>query len=341
MPDVSVVMPVYNTLEYLGEAVQSVLAQEGVDFELIAVDDCATDGSAECLAEFARRDLRVRHLRLEKNGGMANAMNRGVAEARAPLIAQMDSDDIMLPGRLATQKRAMDQNPDIHCMGAAALIVNSHGRYVSSDFANVPTNPALIAWLMPFGNRLANPTMISRTAVLREHPYSLESEFRWCIDYELWCRLGTRYLFSNVKALCLHYRYHERQGSKQYRDSQEAAAMLARQPRFDALAGRAVAPDDVKALCRAEHFVDPITFDDLCRRSELLIDMFVAFLEGWRRPGSVDSLLHDYLARLQRMALGAALGSDVQQVSRVQCDYWRRGVVAAAEWAQRLRRNEG
>src|SRR5436189_2072285 len=89
-PTVSVVMPVHNGERFLGEAIGSVLGQTFSDLELIVVDDASTDRTA-ALLEAASRDARVRVHRLERNLGVAGALNAGCRLARGELIARMDA----------------------------------------------------------------------------------------------------------------------------------------------------------------------------------------------------------------------------------------------------------
>lgn len=99
-------MSVYNGGAPLRAALDSVLAQEGVDFELVAVDDGSTDDSGAFLEERAAHDDRLRVIR-QPNSGLTQALIRGCAEARGEFIARQDADDVSLPGRLARQANAM------------------------------------------------------------------------------------------------------------------------------------------------------------------------------------------------------------------------------------------
>ncbi|MFD1702333.1 glycosyltransferase family 2 protein [Methylopila henanensis] len=111
MPSISVVMPVYNRERVVRRAVDSVLAQTFVDFELLVVDDGSSDGTAAAVEAFA--DPRVRLLRQPENRGGNAARNRGVREAQAPLIAFIDSDDRFLPGKLAYVADYFARRPDV------------------------------------------------------------------------------------------------------------------------------------------------------------------------------------------------------------------------------------
>jgi glycosyltransferase involved in cell wall biosynthesis len=99
------------------------------DLEVIAIDDGSTDAGPEILEERARRDSRIRVLRLEHTG-LAAIRNRGLALARAPWIALQDHDDISLPGRLARQLAFLDEHPDVRALGTYGWRIGSTGRRV-------------------------------------------------------------------------------------------------------------------------------------------------------------------------------------------------------------------
>jgi glycosyltransferase involved in cell wall biosynthesis len=94
-PAVSVLMTAYNRAAYIGEAIESVLAQTFTDFELVVVDDCSTDGTADIAADYAGRDPRVRVVRNERNLGDYPNRNRAARLVRAPYFKYHDSDDVM------------------------------------------------------------------------------------------------------------------------------------------------------------------------------------------------------------------------------------------------------
>lgn len=111
-PTVSVVLPVRNAIDTLPECLASIRGQTLTDHEVVAVDDESTDGSSELLMQAAAVEPRLRVLQPGRIG-LVEALNLGTREARAPLIARMDADDVMLPGRLAAQHRYLVDRPDI------------------------------------------------------------------------------------------------------------------------------------------------------------------------------------------------------------------------------------
>lgn len=105
-PRVSIIMPAYNAKAYIGQAIESAIAQTFPDWELIVVDDCSTDDTAACVRSYS--DSRVRYFKNERNSGVAYTRNCGIEAARGEYIAFLDSDDVWLPCKLAAQVRQLD-----------------------------------------------------------------------------------------------------------------------------------------------------------------------------------------------------------------------------------------
>ncbi|MBR1791235.1 MAG: glycosyltransferase family 2 protein [Bacteroidaceae bacterium] len=107
---VSVIMPSYNAARYIAASIDSILAQTYQNWELVITDDCSTDGTRQILADYARRDERVRVFLLESNMGSGHTRNRCIAESRGRYIAFCDSDDCWLPEKLERQIHFMQEN---------------------------------------------------------------------------------------------------------------------------------------------------------------------------------------------------------------------------------------
>lgn len=98
---VSIIMPSWNTENYIAESIQSVIDQTYKNWELIIVDDCSTDNTDEVVRAF--NDQRIKYLKNEKNSGAALTRNRALKEARGEWIAFLDSDDLWVPEKLEHQ----------------------------------------------------------------------------------------------------------------------------------------------------------------------------------------------------------------------------------------------
>lgn len=120
LPSVSVIMPTYQRAGVIGRAISSVLAQTHPDWELIVVDDCSTDDTTSVVAAVA--DARVRYHRVAVNGGVSAARNAGLALARHPVIAYLDSDNHWATDNLLVIAAAFRDEPEATSAYTAQLI---------------------------------------------------------------------------------------------------------------------------------------------------------------------------------------------------------------------------
>lgn len=107
-PLVSIIMPSYNTADFIGESVQSVLDQTYLNWELLIVDDCSTDQTDAVLAEFS--DKRIVYQKNDINSGAAVSRNKAIASANGRYIAFLDSDDLWSKEKLEKQVSFMFEN---------------------------------------------------------------------------------------------------------------------------------------------------------------------------------------------------------------------------------------
>lgn len=113
-PDISVVMPIYNSSEFLSDSIDSVLYQTFENFELILVNDGSTDNSLEIMQRFANKDKRIKLINLEKNSGAGAARNEGLKHVTGKYTIFVDSDDYMTPKMLEIMyTQAEKQNLDM------------------------------------------------------------------------------------------------------------------------------------------------------------------------------------------------------------------------------------
>jgi glycosyltransferase involved in cell wall biosynthesis len=137
VPLVSIVIPCFNDAQFLGEAIESALAQTYPEVEVIVVDDGSTDGSGDVARGFGDR---VKVCRKE-NGGLSSARNRGVAAARGTYITFLDSDDVLMPDFVARTAPLLDADPTI---GWVYVQLQYFGRETGvSDFPEFAVEPLL------------------------------------------------------------------------------------------------------------------------------------------------------------------------------------------------------
>src|ERR1039457_4802694 len=128
-PRVSVVMGAYNGERFIRTAIESILNQTFRDFELIVIDDCSTDSTPQILREFNDDKLRV--VRNERNLGIAETLNNGIAVARGEYVALQDHDDISLPARLECQVAFLDRNTQVGMVGSGCSVIDEVGTLVA------------------------------------------------------------------------------------------------------------------------------------------------------------------------------------------------------------------
>ncbi|MBX2980711.1 MAG: glycosyltransferase family 2 protein [Flavobacteriales bacterium] len=176
---VTALLPVYNKAPWLQECLDSILGQRFGDFELLAVDDASTDGSAEILARCS--DPRLRVLRMPKNSGPGLAAQHGMGAAQGEYILRVDADDVLMPERFARQVAFLDAHPEVGLCGSALELLHAPGERRSN-----PADHAAAIANLPFGVALFQPTMAMRRSVLQAH------DIRYLPH---WPRFGEDWLF--------------------------------------------------------------------------------------------------------------------------------------------------
>lgn len=180
-PLVSVIMPAYNAEKYIGAAISSVLSQSYTNWELLVIDDCSDDSTAEIIRDFERADSRIRLLCNEKNMGVAGTRNRGFDIAQGEWVALLDSDDLWHTNKLEEQLRiATGSEADIiYC---SYSIIDECSAHIS-DFI-VPERTSYENMLKK--SVLSCSTVLMHRSILSQHRFSEEYHHE---DYVFWLEL--------------------------------------------------------------------------------------------------------------------------------------------------------
>ncbi|HLI78381.1 MAG TPA: glycosyltransferase family A protein [Candidatus Binataceae bacterium] len=180
-PEVSVIIPTYNRRAMVHDAVASVLAQRGANFELIVVDDGSTDGTSESLAPIDGVTLaRTEHR------GVAATRNHGVAMANAPLIAFVDSDDIWMPDKLRRQLAFTREHPDWAISQTAELWVRN-GCRVNPGRRHLKRAGDI--FVDSLRTCLISPSAVILKADLFRALGGFDEDLAAAEDYDLWLRI--------------------------------------------------------------------------------------------------------------------------------------------------------
>jgi glycosyltransferase involved in cell wall biosynthesis len=204
VPAISVLIPVRNGERYLDATLASVAAQTFDSFEIIAVDNGSTDGTGEILAEWSRREPRLRAYRSSRPS-LHESLNRAASLARAPLIARLDADDLSLPQRLALQYEAMRKQPTIGLLGSAGDIIDRKGRRIGA--IRPPLHDQELRSSLPTSCGFIHSAVIMRReAFLRAGGY--RCGLNLSEDYDLWLRMAGVTRMANLPDTLVQYRLH-------------------------------------------------------------------------------------------------------------------------------------
>jgi glycosyltransferase involved in cell wall biosynthesis len=185
-PLISVIIPTYNRGWIIKEAIDSVLAQDYVNFELIVVDDGSTDDTHDILNSYQKNFLVLR----QNNKGVSAARNRGFAAASGRFIAFLDSDDIWLPQKLSQQVDFFQSNPD-------ALICQTEEIWIRNNVRVNPKKrhkkPSGMIFEPSLSLCLVSPSAVMIKKNLFEEVGLFDETLPACEDYDLWLRVSCRH----------------------------------------------------------------------------------------------------------------------------------------------------
>ena len=189
-PTVSVVMPVYNREDVVGESIESILNQTFTDFEFIIVDDGSTDKTLDIINKYASQDSRIKIIVHEKNCGVGCARNTAQRAAKGKYLSIMDSDDVAVSTKLETQVQVMKEHPDIIALNGlqayydANLPIKKNPKIYS--LLNDDRFPAQLLFSKCFGNSGA---MVRRSFVIQNDIW-YDTTLHVGEDYDYWFQIA-------------------------------------------------------------------------------------------------------------------------------------------------------
>ncbi len=185
-PLISVIIPTYNRGWILTEAIDSVLAQDYKNYELIVVDDGSTDNSREILDNYGQDIIVLR----QANKGVSAARNRGIAEAGGQLVAFLDSDDLWLPRKLSRQVDFFKLNPNAVINQTEEIWIRNGVRVNPKDRHRKSSG---MIFERSLGLCLVSPSAVMIKKTLFDAVGVFDESLPACEDYDLWLRISCRY----------------------------------------------------------------------------------------------------------------------------------------------------
>jgi glycosyltransferase involved in cell wall biosynthesis len=223
-PAISVILPIYNCEKYIKFAVESILNQTFLDFELLIIDDASTDSTLSIVKKY--QDSRIKLIEKRTNSGYTTSLNLGLKLAKGKYIARMDGDDICFNERFEKQFSFLESNQDVIVCGSSSIIIGS------DSVVSVPENYELIKLALLRGNCMIHPSVMIRKKTIDDFSITYDSSKEPAEDYDLWVRLAMIGKFHNLQEVLIQYRIHENQVSNIQNENQRN---ISKQTRFKIL----------------------------------------------------------------------------------------------------------
>lgn len=205
MPEVTVLMPVFNGARFLRSAVDSVLAQTVRDFEFLIIDDGSTDATPAILRSYSDRRLNV--VTHEANQGVVASLNDGLERARSSLIVRQDADDVSRPERLERQAAFLHDRRDVAIVGSQGYVIDDHDRAIG--LLNRSQDDVSLRWYQLWDNPFTHSSVMFRRDIVWKELGGFETIFdRYTEDHALWSRLLQRARGANLPERLFSYRVH-------------------------------------------------------------------------------------------------------------------------------------
>jgi glycosyltransferase involved in cell wall biosynthesis len=211
MPDVSVIIPTRERLDFLRVALRSVLDQTFSNLEAIVVDDGSVTDIRPTLRAFD--DGRIRYFRHELNRGEAGARNTGILNARGDYLAFLDDDDEWRPDKLQLQLDLFTRSSrDVGCVyGGYEAVRAADGRVL---YDRRPSWRGDLSSALMRKNVVGPPSTVVLTRECIERVGLCDESIAYGVDYDLWIRVAQRYRFECVDDVVVRYSLHDGQLTK-------------------------------------------------------------------------------------------------------------------------------
>jgi glycosyltransferase involved in cell wall biosynthesis len=210
-PRVSVIMPCHNSERYIAFAIDSILTQTFIDFELIVIDDASSDRTCERVLNI--KDRRIVYIRSDVKIGSFAARNIGMRRAQGKYICFMDSDDISFPDRLLMQYNYLEKHKSIGLVGCQAIDINESGELIDKTYNQQPFQGYKIKVLLLVRNFFINSTLFFRKTHIHKHNLFYIESFGHAADYDFLIRATRHFAVANMSESLVKYRSHPTQTS--------------------------------------------------------------------------------------------------------------------------------
>lgn len=210
---VDILLPIHGKAIFLSETLKSITPELSSRINLIIVLDRAAPEAVSKVQAFGKTvGSRVR-IYFSEEPGIVNALNFGIIQSNADLIARIDCDDIIVKGRIVKQREYFSQEPNLVALGGQCFFINENSEPVRPFRSNNPKKHKFIKLQMYFRNPLAHPTVMFRRVKVAQAGY-YRNEMTGLEDLDLWARLLTLGEVRNSHEAFIFYRISQNQSSR-------------------------------------------------------------------------------------------------------------------------------
>ncbi|MCT7995763.1 glycosyltransferase family 2 protein [Laspinema olomoucense] len=222
MPKVSVIIPAYNSMTYLPETLQSLLAQTYSDFEAIIINDGSTDHTQEWVSQ--QTDPRIK-LISQVNKGLSGARNTGIEAATGEYLAFLDADDLWHPTKLQKQVECLDNNPDVGLVYSWVALINEHGIPTGRLFKNSQEGNVWEHLILQNIVESGSGAMVRRQCFETCGVFDVNLR-SFVEDWDMWLRIALHYPFKAISEPLVYYRQHSQSASRNWAAMEQSYSLV-------------------------------------------------------------------------------------------------------------------
>ena len=218
-PLISIVLPCYNSQDYIENCINSITEQDWNNYELIIIDDGSSDNTNNIIKKYS--NIKLRYVKNNTNKGIVHSLNKGISMAKGEYIARIDSDDLMHKNRLSKQVNYLEEYPEIALVGSWQFIIDKLGKVIG--LKQYPVQHEEIKLLLPFENPFSHPSIMIRSNIIKTIGYN--EKYTNCEDYNLWEKIVSKNITANIPECLTYYRSHPLNNCKEYIRLQKQSAL--------------------------------------------------------------------------------------------------------------------